>query len=125
MIIGTGIDIVEVERIRNAIERHGDRFLNRIFLDVEIAYCKSNQNPYQRFATRFAAKEAVLKALRVGWQKGTSFTDIRITKDDSGAPSVELNGRSLEISKQLGVRNIHISLSHISTYAVAYAVAES
>ncbi len=123
-VIGTGVDIIEVERVRGVIERRGELFLCRVYLKEEIEYCRSGANSYQRFATRFAAKEAVLKALGVGWQQGTCFTDIKVVKDSGGAPSVELCGESLKISEKLGVEKLHISLSHTARYAVAQAVAE-
>ena len=124
MIAGIGVDIIEVQRIKGAIERHGDRFLNRIYCDLEIEYCRGGAQPYQSFAARFAAKEAVLKSLGVGWQDGTRFTDIAVVMDAMGAPRISLSGKSLQISKRLGIRNIHISLSHTADYAVAQAVAE-
>ncbi len=124
MIVGIGIDIIEVERIRGAIERHGERFLRRIYCAGEIDDCRRCADPYQRFATRFAAKEAVLKALGTGWQHGTEFTDIEIVKNAENAPAVHLGGKSLQISKRLEIRKIHISLSHTKSHAVAQAVAE-
>jgi holo-[acyl-carrier protein] synthase len=124
MVLGVGIDIIEVERVQGIIERHGDRFLDRVYRPAEIAYCRKAAHPYQSFATRFAAKEAVLKALGVGWQKGARFLDVVVSNNDLGAPSIELAGRSLEISRRLGVRQMFISLSHTRHYAVAQAVAE-
>ena len=124
MIAGIGVDIIEVGRIRRIVERHGERFLQRVFSEQEIAYCRRCAHPYQRFATRFAAKEAVLKALGVGWQQGTSFRDVQVSNDELGAPTVRLQGRSLEISRRLGVTRIFISLSHDRNYAMAQAVAE-
>ena len=125
MIVGVGVDIMQVDRIRGAVDRHGERFLQRIYTDEEIQYCRSGAHPFQRFATRFAAKEAVLKALGVGWQRGTSFRDVVVEIDDLGAPSVQLSGRSREIASEKGVCSIHLSLSHDRQYAVAQAVAEA
>ncbi|MFP4176718.1 MAG: holo-ACP synthase [Candidatus Brocadiia bacterium] len=125
MIAGVGVDIMEVERIRSAITRLGDAFVQRIYLPDEADYCRKGAHPYQRFATRFAAKEAVLKALGVGWQKGTSFTDVVVSNDELGAPSVSLEGKSLEIAERNDIHTIHLSLSHDHNYAVAQAVAES
>lgn len=125
MIVGIGVDIMQVDRIKGAIERHGDAFLQRIYTPDEITYCHDGAHPFQRFATRFAAKEAVLKALGVGWQRGTSFRDVTVKIDDLGAPSVELNGRSREIAEENSVDKIHLSLSHDTNYAVAQAVAEN
>jgi holo-[acyl-carrier-protein] synthase len=124
MIAGIGVDIMQVERIHDAVDRHGERFLRRIYTPEEIDYCRNGAHPFQRFATRFAAKEAVLKALGVGWQRGTSFRDVVVKIDDLGAPSVELSGRSKEIAREKDVHSIHLSLSHDRQYAVAQAVAE-
>ncbi len=124
MIAGIGVDIIEVDRIEQAHQRHGEAFLDRIYTDDEVNYCWDGAHPFQRFATRFAAKEAVLKALGVGWQNGTSFRDVGVIIDDLGAPSVELSGRSREISDQQGITSIHLSLSHDTHYAVAQAIAE-
>lgn len=124
MIAGIGVDIIEVDRIQAAYDRHGDAFLARIYTSGEVEYCWDGAHPFQRFATRFAAKEAVLKALGVGWQNGTSFRDIVVQTDDLGAPSVQLGGRSDEIADQQSITIIHLSLSHNSNYAVAQAVAE-
>ncbi len=124
MIAGVGIDIVEVDRIKGAIERHGDRFLARIYCGGEIDYCRGGAHPYQRFAARFAAKEAVLKALGTGWRGGARFTDIEVLTDAGGAPSVRLSGRSLATGEKLGISRVHISLSHTERHAIAQAVAE-
>ena len=125
MIVGIGVDIISVERIRGIVQRQGDRFLQRVYTDEEVAYCRRSAHPEQRFASRFAAKEAVLKALGVGWRRGTTFRDVRVSNNDLGAPSVQLSGRTLEISRELGVRKVLISLSHDEKYAVAQAVAEA
>jgi len=125
MIVGIGVDIISVERIRGIVQRQGDRFLQRVYTDEEVAYCRRSGHPEQRFASRFAAKEAVLKALGVGWRRGTTFRDVRVSNNDLGAPSVQLSGRTLEISRELGVSKILISLSHDEKYAVAQAVAEA
>lgn len=124
MIAGIGVDIMQVERIRGAVQRHGERFLRRIYTPDEIRYCRDGAHPFQRFATRFAAKEAVLKALGVGWQRGTSFRDVVVEIDELGAPSVRLSGRSQEIARERDIHTIHLSLSHDRQYAVAQAVAE-
>ena len=124
MIVGIGVDMVKVDRIRRIVGRHGDRFLKRVFTDEEIAYCRRCAHPEQRLATRFAAKEAVLKALGVGWQGGTRLRDVQVRINDLGAPSVELAGRTAEIGRELGVNRILLSLTHDRDYAVAQAVAE-
>jgi holo-[acyl-carrier protein] synthase len=124
MICGVGVDIVAVERFRAIIERKGDRFLGRVFSEAEIRYARTCAHPEQRFATRFAAKEAVLKALGIGWRRGVSFREIEVSTNEAGAPAVSLSGRALEVSRALGVERMHVSLSHDSTYAVAQVVAE-
>ncbi len=124
MIKGVGTDIIEVDRIQAAIAEHGKKFTKRIFTSDETAYCENSARPYQRFATRFAAKEAVLKALGVGWQKGTKFTDIEVVKNNLGAPALVLKGKSLEISREMDIKEWFLSLSHSCKYAIAYAVAE-
>lgn len=118
------MDIVEVERIRSAIERHGDRFVRRIFTEAEAQYCRRCAMPEQRFATRFAAKEAALKALGVGWQKGVTYRDVEVSNDELGAPTVNLCGRAHEIGLQRGIQRIHVSLTHHRDFAIAHALAE-
>jgi len=124
MILGIGVDIVEVGRVHAAVERHGERFLRRIFTEQEVSYCRSGARPEESFAARFAAKEAVLKALRVGWQKGASFGEVEVWTDELGAPGVRLSGRTLELSRAQGVERLHLSVSHDRNYAVAQVVAE-
>ena len=123
MIAGTGIDIIEVARMRDAIERHGERFLRRLFTDREIDYCDRGPRRVQKFAGRFAAKEAALKALGVGWQNGTRFRDLEILNDSLGAPSVSMKERTREIAGSRGVSRLLISISHERSYAVAQAIA--
>ena len=115
MVTGTGIDIVEISRIRTAVDKWGDRFLSRVFNPQEIAYAMSHTLPYQHFAGRFAAKEAVYKALG---DRAVSWKDITVTNDDSGKPLCSVEG--LTPGKVL-----HISISHSKYYAVANAVVET
>ena len=124
MILGIGVDIVEVDRIRRAVERYGDRFVGRVFTGAEAAYCRRCAHPDQRFATRFAAKEAALKALGVGWAQGLRFVDVVISNNDLGAPSVTFGGRALELARELGVERIHVSLSHHRRFAIAQVILE-
>lgn len=124
MIAGIGVDIVDVERIAGVIARRGDKFINRVFTEQEISYCRRCAHPHERFAARFAAKEAALKALRVGWQNGTRFKDVEVSSDELGAPHVQLRGRAVEISREMGITRMHLTLSHDRRYAVAYVVAE-
>jgi holo-[acyl-carrier protein] synthase len=124
MIVGIGVDIVEVGRVERALERHGARFVRRIFRDQEAAYCAYAARPPERFATRFAAKEAALKALGVGWRKGLRLLDVQVSNDPLGAPSITFHGTALDRSHLLGVRRIHVSLSHQHDYAIAHVILE-
>jgi holo-[acyl-carrier protein] synthase len=124
MIVGIGVDIVEVERMRRAVERYGDHFVRRVFTEDEAGYCRRCAHPEQRFATRFAAKEAALKALGVGWTQGLQFTEVEITNNELGAPSISFSGRALELSRGLGVERIHVSLTHHRDFAIAQVLLE-
>ena len=97
MIIGLGVDIAEVTRVREAIERHGERFLNRVFTPLEIAYCRRHKNCDERFAARFAAKEAGMKAIGTGWRNGVTWRDFEVANAGSGRPGLKLTGKALEI----------------------------
>jgi holo-[acyl-carrier protein] synthase len=122
-LIGHGIDLVEVERIRDAIERHGDRFLRRIYTTGEQAQAGDGPLRVQFFAGRFAAKEAVMKALGTGWAGGVAWTDIDVRRLASGKPEVTLSGRCLAIGGELGVARWEISITHTGTHAAASVVA--
>ncbi len=124
MIHGTGVDIVDIERFGRSIERYGDRFLTRIFSDCEIEYCSRQFKCAQHFAARFAAKEAVLKSLGRGLGQGVSMRGIVVVRDDMGRPTVRLEGRMADLADALGVKRLHISLSHGHTHCVAMAIAE-
>jgi holo-[acyl-carrier protein] synthase len=124
MIIGCGIDIVELERIKDLIDRHGDRASKKIFTDAEIEYCQDKKKYWQHFAGRFAAKEAVAKALGTGIQDGIAFRDIEVTLDDLGAPAITLTGGAQKRADELGVIKVHLSISHGEDHAVAQAIAE-
>ncbi len=122
-IVGHGIDIVETARIRGLVEEHGPHFLDRIFTSGEQAYCSANPKRYfEHLAGRFAAKEAVLKVLGTGWRGGISWTDIEVLKHQSGQPSIGLTGECARIAAELGIRQWHISISHIETHATASAI---
>lgn len=124
MIVGIGVDIVEVARIRRAVERYGDRFTGRVFTDHEVLYCRSCSHPEERLAARFAAKEAALKALGVGWSQGVQFVDVEVTNNELGAPTVAFSGKALELSRELGVERIHVSLTHHRHFAIAQVLLE-
>lgn len=124
MILGIGVDIVEVERIRRAVERHGGAFVRRVFTPDEAAYCRRSPHPEQRFSTRFAAKEAALKALGTGWSQGLQFVEVEVLNNDLGAPSIVLHGKALERAESVGVERILVSLSHHHDFAVAQVLLE-
>jgi holo-[acyl-carrier protein] synthase len=124
MILGIGIDIIEVERIKSSFEKFGDRFLQRLLLPDEIAYCLSYKHPAPHLAARFAAKEAVSKAFGAGIGSQISWQDIEVRRKDSGEPFVALHGKGLELLTRRGGKVVHISLSHTNNYATAIAVME-
>jgi holo-[acyl-carrier protein] synthase len=125
MIVGTGIDIAEVERIREAIERHGERFLKRIFTEGEIQYCESKANRVERYAARFAAKEAGMKAIGTGWNHGVRWRDIEVARKPGGRPTLLLHGKAAEFAAKLGATNIALSLTHTAEEAMAQVILES
>jgi holo-[acyl-carrier protein] synthase len=122
-IIGIGTDITECLRIARMIERHGELFINRVYTPDEIAYCQSRRQATQHFTGRWAAKEAILKALGTGWRRGISWRDMEIRNDALGKPLVAVRGGVKEIVEQLGVAKLLVSISHCRTHATAYAVA--
>jgi len=125
MIVGTGIDIAEVPRIRQSIERFGDRFLQRIYTGGEIRYCDSKANRVERYAARFAAKEAAMKALGTGWSHGVRWRDCEVTRLPGGRPTITFHGKAAEVAAKLGVRNATLSLSHTAELAIAQVILES
>ena len=124
MIYGHGIDILDVSRIKKAIEDSA-RFLNKLFTENEISYCKSKRNKYQSFAARFVAKEAFLKALGTGWSHGIAWTEIEVNKDPQGKPFIILSGKAKELFDKCGCTSIHLSLSHTSKLAMASVIIET
>lgn len=125
MIVGTGIDIAEVPRIAASIERFGARFLDRIFTEGERRYCDSKANRVERYAARFAAKEAAMKALGTGWNHGVRWRDCEVTRQPGGRPTMAFHGRAGEFAAKLGVRNIALSLTHTAEQAMAQVILES
>lgn len=123
MIIGLGTDIIEVPRIGEMIERHGELFLQRVFTDQEIRYCQQRKASLQHFAGRWAAKEAVMKTLGTGFTKGIGWTDIEVVSQTSGRPVISLGGTTAEYSLGLGIDEILITISHCRAYATATAIA--
>ena len=124
MILGTGVDIAEVPRIRESIERFGDRFLRRIFTDGEIHYCEQKATRFESYAARFAAKEAGMKAIGTGWRGGITWHDFEVTNLPSGKPTLRLHGVAAEIAKRLNVRQISLSLTHTAELGMAHVILE-
>lgn len=123
-ILGIGTDIIECLRIAQMIERHGELFINRVYTSHEIAYCSTKKAATQHYAGRWAAKEAVLKALGTGWRRGISWRDIEIRNELGGAPKIALCGGAREVFEKSGIVKMHISISHCRSHATAYAIAE-
>ncbi len=123
-IIGIGTDIIECLRIAQMIERHGEIFIRRIYTEHEIRYCSTKKAATQHYAGRWAAKEAVLKALGTGWIRGISWRDIEVRNKTGGAPTIALCGGAREVFEQSGIHKMHISISHCRSHATAYAIAE-
>jgi holo-[acyl-carrier protein] synthase len=125
MIVGTGIDIAEVPRIAQSIERFGERFLRRIFTEGEIRYCDSKANRVERYAARFAAKEAAMKALGTGWNHGVRWRDCEVTRQPGRRPTLTFHGQAGQFAAKLGVKNIALSLTHTKDQAMAQVILES
>jgi holo-[acyl-carrier protein] synthase len=125
LIVGLGVDIAEVDRIAAAITRHGSRFLNRVFTSAEIAYCERHRNRFERYAGRFAAKEAAMKALGTGWSRGVCWVHIEVSRLPSGQPTLTLRGPTREHALQMGVRRISVSITHSGNTAFAEVIFEN
>ena len=124
MIVGTGIDLVEIGKLRAAMERRGDRLRNRLFTPGEIRYCDGRPNPFQHYAARFAAKEALFKAIGTGWSGGVGWRDAEVRNRANGKPDLLLSGKALEVARRLGAARYRISLSHTDGYALAQVILE-
>jgi len=125
VIVGIGIDLAEVCRIREAIERHGQRFIQRIYTEKEIAYVERKANKYERYAARFAAKEAGMKAIGTGWKRGVRWRDFEVTNLPSGRPTLQFHGEAAKFAETLGVRNIALSITHTAAQGMAIVILES
>jgi holo-[acyl-carrier protein] synthase len=125
VIVGLGLDIAEIDRIEAAIARHGAAFLERLFTPGEVAYCERYKNKFERYAGRFAAKEAAMKALGTGWSGGVRWRDIEVIRDPSGKPSLHLAGVARQLADSLGVKNISLTITHSGNLALAQVVFES
>ncbi len=124
MIVGLGIDIAEVDRIESAIRRYGQRFLQRVFTAAEIDYCQSKANRFERFAGRFAAKEAAMKAIGTGWKRGVSWRDFEVVREPSGRPVLRFSGVAAGFAERLGVTRALVSITHTAAQAIAQVILE-
>lgn len=122
--MGTGVDSIRIERIQSSIEQYGETFLSRVFTGEERAYCREKPDPSQHFAARFAGKEAVMKVVGIGWEKGVSWRDIEIHRPEGNRPIVRLTGRLGQVADDKKINHIHISLTHDSERATAFAIGE-
>jgi holo-[acyl-carrier protein] synthase len=124
MIRGVGIDLVDVARIKETLERHGERFTAKVFTDLEVAYCRSMKFPEVHFAARWAAKEAAFKVLGTGWGAGVRWRDVEVLRDPRGAPLLALSGAARERALALGIDRLYVSLTHTAGQAAAVVVGE-
>ncbi len=124
MIVGTGVDLAEVPRIRASIERFGTRFIDRIYTPAEIEYVERKANRYERYAARFAAKEAGMKAIGTGWKRGVRWRDFEVANLPSGKPTLRLHGVAAQVAEKLGVRNVSLSLTHTAELGMAHVILE-
>jgi holo-[acyl-carrier protein] synthase len=124
MIIGTGVDLVEIVRFRKVIERLRDRFIHRVFTAGEQQFCNEHRDPVPHYAVRFAAKEALFKALGTGWAKGVTWLDVEVQRERQDAPTLSLHGEAQRLSQAMGTHKVHISLSHSDNWAIAMVILE-
>jgi holo-[acyl-carrier protein] synthase len=122
-IIAHGIDLVDFPRIEQMIERHGERFIERVFTAAEQVYARSSRNTAEKYAGRFAAKEAILKLVGTGWRGKIAWTDIEVVNNPAGQPEVALSGEVKEIAEKMRIRHISVSITHTANFAIASAVA--
>lgn len=124
MIVGLGLDIAEIDRIEAAIVRHGALIIERLYTPSEAAYCESYRHKFERYAGRFAAKEAAMKALGTGWRRGVRWRDIEVVREPSGKPSLSLKGAAKRIAEELGMKNISLTITHSGNLALAEVIFE-
>ena len=124
MILGMGVDLAEVDRIRAAIGRYGRRFMERIYTPAEIAYVERKANRFERYAGRFAAKEAGMKAIGTGWTHGVRWREFEVANLPSGRPTLKLHGEAARIAEQLGVKMISLSITHTAELGMAHVILE-
>ena len=120
--IAHGVDMVECRRLAACLDRHGKKFLDRVFTPAEQEYCLDKKRRIEHLAGRFAAKEAVLKVLGTGWTSGIRWTDVEVVNEPSGRPRVTLGGRCRQIADEIGMGSVLVSISHIETHAIASAI---
>ena len=125
MIVGVGIDVIQIDRVAHMLEAHGERFTKKVYTAAEVARCSRRRNQAQEYAARWAGKEATMKALGTGWRQGVRFKDIENYNLPTGKPMIRLHGRAREMAEQLGATRIHISISHERHYAAAVVVLEA
>jgi holo-[acyl-carrier protein] synthase len=125
LIVGLGLDISEIDRIEAALTRHGSAILQRLYTPEEVAYCESHKNKFERYAGRFAAKEAAMKALGTGWRRGVRWRDIEVVRQSSGKPTLRLAGVAMRIADSMGVKNIVLTITHSGNLALAEVIFES
>ena len=124
MIVGTGVDLAEVPRIKASIERYGEKFIRRIYTPAEIAYVERKANKFERYAARFAAKEAGMKAIGTGWRRGVRWQDFEVANLPSGKPTLLLHGVAARFAEKLGVKNISLSITHTAELGMAHVILE-
>jgi holo-[acyl-carrier protein] synthase len=124
VIVGTGTDLAEVDRIQASIERYGARFVQRIYTAREIAYVERKANKYERYAARFAAKEAGMKAIGTGWRHGVRWHDFEVANLPTGRPTLLFHGVAAEFASRLGVRSVSLSLTHTAALGMAFVILE-
>ena len=125
MIIGTGVDLVEIERFRKVLDKTGERFILRVFTPGEQEFCNNHRDPIPHYAVRFAAKEALFKALGTGWAKGVTWLNVEVLREHANAPSMKLTGEAQRLGDSFGTNKIHISLSHTDRWAIAMVILEN
>jgi len=124
VIVGTGVDLAEVPRIQASIERFGEKFIHRIYTPREIAYVERKANKFERYAARFAAKEAGMKAIGTGWRRGVTWQDFEVANLPTGKPTLLLHGVAAKFAQRLGVKNVSLSLTHTRELGMAHVILE-
>ena len=124
MIVGTGLDLAEVPRIKASIERYGEKFIRRIYTAAEIAYVERKANKFERYAARFAAKEAGMKAIGTGWRRGVTWQDFEVANLPSGKPTLRFHGVAARFAEALGVKNVSLSITHTAELGMAHVILE-